>query len=290
MAIKISDRLVTESFEKAYYVSKIKNKFLKKIIKIINIFFLKKSRKIQFYVLLFLANSYTFIKCLLTQKKNSPHDLIIFKKITEEQIIFFQKNGWLFIENFLNKDEYNVLNKSWPSNFFFKFKNNPIKYYLWGFEYIKRNGIAFYENNDKKKLSLFPLLEKIYHTILSQSFSKYVGRLFSDNFHFECVSINCTSAQEGAYLIPHIDSIAEDNNEEITLNFIHFIDGNDQDIEYSGGTGIFKDNEFKEKIIIPKTLKNSLLVYNSKFVFYHGFKRMNKNNFRKAIAFQFFKR
>ena len=73
-----------------------------------------------------------------------------------------------------------------------------------------------------------------------------------------------------------------------SINCIHFIDGNDNDVEFSGGTGIYEDNEFKKKIFVPKSLKNSILIYNSKKSFYHGFDFIKKKNYRKAIAFQLF--
>ena len=66
-----------------------------------------------------------------------------------------------------------------------------------------------------------------------------------------------------------------------------FVEGNDNCIEYSGGTGIYKDNEFNKPIFIPTTLNNSCLIYDSSENFFHGFKRMKPEGYRKAITFAF---
>ena len=74
---------------------------------------------------------------------------------------------------------------------------------------------------------------------------------------------------------------------ELSINIIYFIDGNDNDIEYSGGTSIFEDNNAKKILLKPSTLKNSVLIYNNTKSFFHGFKKVNKNGYRKAISCQF---
>jgi len=58
-------------------------------------------------------------------------------------------------------------------------------------------------------------------------------------------------------------------------------------MDHSGGTGIYEDNNFQKPIIKPTTLKNSCLIYNSSANFFHGYKVLNKNCFRKALTFQF---
>ena len=48
-----------------------------------------------------------------------------------------------------------------------------------------------------------------------------------------------------------------------------------------------KDNEFNKPIFIPTTLNNSCLIYDSSENFFHGFKRMKPEGYRKAITFAF---
>lgn len=289
MAIKYSKKLVEEAFENAYYVPKFQNKLIRKIFKIVNIFIIKKIRKSIFFIKNFYVNILVFAKLAFKKKKI----FIITPSIEEKNYSNISKrlnnNGWVFIENFIDLKFYNQLLKKWPSNLYFKYKNNPLKNYLWGFEYLNnKDKGSYYLNNDDKKLQLFDELKEYYNFILSKSFKQFINKISVAELDFECISINSTIAKKNAFLIPHIDTIHDEKTNQFTLNCIHFIDGNNNDIEYSGGTGIYKDNEFQKKIFIPTSLKNSLLIYNSRLKFFHGFKKIKKNNFRKAIAFQFF--
>ena len=94
-------------------------------------------------------------------------------------------------------------------------------------------------------------------------------------------------APNDSYLIPHVDGIGKYLNS--AYNFIYFLDGNNKNTALSGATGIYKDNNFKEPLIIPSTLKNSLLIYESTEIFYHGFDftKMPNDVYRKTVNFQF---
>ena len=83
-----------------------------------------------------------------------------------------------------------------------------------------------------------------------------------------------------------MDSISLERK-DLNINFIYFVDGNDYNVEYSGGTSIYEDNEANKILLKPKTLKNSLLIYDNTKSFFHGFKIMKKKCFRKAVTFQF---
>jgi hypothetical protein len=93
---------------------------------------------------------------------------------------------------------------------------------------------------------------------------------------------------ENAFLIPYLDKIHDAKKNQFTLNCIYFIDRNNNNLECSGGIGIYKDNEFEKKIFKPILLKNSILIYNPKLKFFHRFKKIKINNFQKAVAFEFF--
>ena len=92
-------------------------------------------------------------------------------------------------------------------------------------------------------------------------------------------------AGENSYLIPHQDTMM--NDKEI-VNVIFFIDGG-LNSEFSGGTGIYEDNEFKKPIFIPTTVKNSAIIYNSRRNFFHGFDIIKEKTLRKAVSFQLVK-
>ena len=47
----------------------------------------------------------------------------------------------------------------------------------------------------------------------------------------------------------------------IIIIYIYFLEGNNSDIKFSAGTGIYEDNEFKKPLLIPTTLNNGCLLY-----------------------------
>lgn len=191
------------------------------------------------------------------------------------------KNGFCFYENFLSDNSYDFLLKNWPHKSFFFEPDTPIKNYKFGFRYIENNLNLNYEN---------PVISQFYNFILSDKFIDYVNFITnSSEKKYKCLSIVASEANQSSYLIPHVDTVADDKNVNEIINIIFFVDGSNDPIN-SGGTGIYEDNEFEKPMLIPKTLKNSVLIYNSKIKFYHGFNFMKKNSFRKAISFQFLKR
>lgn len=48
----------------------------------------------------------------------------------------------------------------------------------------------------------------------------------------------------------------------------------------AGGTGIYKDNQFSNKIFEPSNLCNSLLIYKTDKDFFHGFNEMPNGSLR----------
>jgi hypothetical protein len=52
---------------------------------------------------------------------------------------------------------------------------------------------------------------------------------------------------------------------------------------------LYEDNHFGKSIFIPKNLKNTLLIYDTKKNFYHGFPRVDKGCHRKTINMAFLK-
>ena len=96
-------------------------------------------------------------------------------------------------------------------------------------------------------------------------------------YDYKLYSIIASNAQEKSFLAPHMDTIASIKDyKNKMINCIFFVKGNDGDIEYSGVTGLYKDNNFEDKIFQPKTINNSILIYNSTTEFFHGFKTLKK--------------
>lgn len=289
MAIEKSKHLINKAFENAYFVPDIKNKFLKKIIKVILIKLLSLFRKAKFYFVVGILHPFLFFFSLNLRDKNNLTTISV-KELSQYSDDYNKKN-FIFIENFIDIHFYNKLKNDFPSKMYFKHKNDPTKFYYWGFEYLSELINKKYLNFDGQLLSRFAFVEKYYNFILSDLFSENFKKMiqFKDTkleFSLKVLSINATYADSGAFLIPHKDSAYLLDSSELVHNCIHFIDGDDSNIEESGGTGLYLDNEFQKKVLIPSTLKNSLLVYNTKANLFHGFNFIKKNSFRKAFAFQ----
>ena len=95
-------------------------------------------------------------------------------------------------------------------------------------------------------------------------------------------------ASNGSFLIPHIDGVFKNTQTKQHYNFIYFVDGYDENPILGGGTGFYKDNEFKLPIFVPNTIKNSLVIYNQSESFFHGFRTIDcpKEIYRKTVNFQ----
>lgn len=201
----------------------------------------------------------------------------------------YNSNGFFYIDNFLDYNFYDNLKKNWPHKSFFYEADTPNKNYSFSFKYCSDKKFHKYmnmKNGEVRNLNYFFFLKKFYAFLINSPKMEKFIKNFTNTNGYKLYSIAASIAKEKSYLIPHFDTVKSDINTEAMLNFIFFIDGADNPID-SGGTGIYSDNEFKTPLLIPKSLKNSAIVYNSKNNFYHGFNIMKKNTFRHAITFQF---
>ena len=126
-------------------------------------------------------------------------------------------------------------------------------------------------------------------TIHSKNYQGILNNLCNDKFNRSCFSISLTTAKKGSVLFPHKDAISLENNNisNPAINIIIFLKGTD-DQEFSGGTGLYEDNEFKKVIFEPRKLNNSALIYRSRENFFHGFKEIQgKDKVRFTLNTQF---
>ena len=98
-----------------------------------------------------------------------------------------------------------------------------------------------------------------------------------------------TIAKKDSYLIPHKDKVNFNNEIDGSFNVSFFIDGENNFPEKSGALGLYEDNYFGKSIFIPKNLKNTLLIYDTKKNFFHGFSRIKEGGYRKTINMAFLK-
>lgn len=247
-----------------------KEKFISKIIIILLEFYFKLK-----------VNFLNLIKKILI-KINNQNKLKDFQKITFDNIKVnfnkmasesLNKNSWCFIENFLDDHTFNLIKCTWPNKENFFLSNKTIKHY-----FMKK---IIYKIDDlpKKDLNNIDVFTKY---IYSQKFNKIIND-FCKTSNFKIKNVVASISEKNSYLIPHVDNVIKDGHNK-TYNLIFFIDGNNKNYEFSGATGIFEDNEFENPIFIPKNLINTCLIYNSSNKFYHGFKKMKEDCFRKAIT------
>lgn len=217
-------------------------------------------------------------KFFIKRKKNVFKDFEIntfdYEKLSKEM----NQNGHIFIKEFLNKTSFNNLKLDWPKQTFFFAPDSAIKNYSFGFRYNENKFFNFHDF--KKNEAIFDF----YKYLCSEKFEKIFNKIIGKK-NYKVFSIVSSVATENSYLIPHQDTVINDSMTNNIVNVIFFINGSENS-EYSGGTGIYYDNVFKEPRFIPDTLKNSALVYDSKQNFFHGFNKMKKNTFRWAISFQ----
>lgn len=224
-----------------------------------------------------IKNSFNKTRKIFNKNKQFKTFVFNFRNIDVEKIkIKFRNDGYCYYENFLSEDSYTFLENNWPHKSHFFEPDNPLKNYKFAFRFLK---------NEKKNNFDSSAIYQFYNFVLSKKFSNHINDITGSK-GYECYSIVASIAEFKSYLIPHVDTVADDQNINEIINIIFFVNGSNQP-ENSGGTGIYIDNEFKNPILIPKTLRNSVLIYNSKLKFFHGFNFMKKNTFRKAISFQF---
>lgn len=268
MAVNYSKK--QEEFANKNYYGQLynqKNLVLNKILKNI------KYTKNKFY------NFYNKVKKKFIRAENEHEISFNLKEInnliTRKQ---FKDSGYFFIENFLTDKCYKHINNYWPNNCFFYAADSPLKNYNFGFRYLNKQFTNSYDF--KKNLAI----TKFYNFIISKEFEIQINKSLGET-GYKVFSIVASSAKKDSFLIPHQDTRLDDNHVRNLVNIIYFVDGS-ENAEESGSTGIYDDPDFKKLIFVPKTIKNSALIYNSKMNFFHGFKKMSFESYRKAISFQ----
>ena len=260
---KLINYSLTRIYFTKYTVINIKRKIYRSINKI---FLLKKKEQ----------NSILF--------KVNLDDLSI-KKISEE----IKTNNFTFVENFISTDSYQSLIDSWPNINHFNHRKKITYHYNTNFKYHHKD-----EDLDKtfKTYSNKFRLRKFYEFLIGEKFKDFYYKLLQTDTgkeNFYLYSILSTMASKDSYLIPHFDGVAKGSKVKRGYNFIYFVDGYDKDLSLGGATGLYKDNEFKYPLLMPKTIKNSVLIYNILSTdFFHGFKSIEcpDNTYRKTINFQ----
>ena len=254
-------------------------------------FFLKFVRKIliQFYkskwtIFNFKQTLLKLIFIFLNKKNNKPSDIKFnISSLDSNNKIISEKlkhQGYVFIENFFDEETYNSLKNYFPEFYNFKHSMNPLKNYFSSYSFVKDKRM-----NIPSKSSNFTY-NRLFEFIKSTKFENLFNSFINSDKEYILHSFMLTYKKENSYLIPHQDGTI--NLKFDNYNFIYFLDGNNRDIFFSAGTGIFKDNEFKKPLMLPTNLKNSCIIYNTSNLndFYHGFDIVKKNCFAKVFTIE----
>ena len=275
MPVKMSDKMQVLAYKNMYgkfYAAGNKN------LELFNCFLLW-SLKCRVYLVNILRSFLRKLPLSINDEKTNFSPVTCLSKNSEIIRKEILEKGFVFIENFLHHDFYHFLNRNFPKKHELLKSKNPHKNYNTGFKYVKNE-----RHLDLEKSSA---INTIYKFILSLEFEKEINDIFYLNKNkLFCKNIITSIAEENSFLIPHMDDIS-DARKDLNINLVYFVDGNNEDIEYSGGTSIYEDNDGENTLLKPTTLKNSVLIYSNVDDFYHGFKIMKKNCYRKAISFQF---
>jgi hypothetical protein len=229
-------------------------------------------------------------------KKNNSNNFNEFKiRDLSSYSKTFQEKGYCFVENFLDETSYKNLLDNWPNENYFPLIGSPGKFYSFSFIFDMMDSNLLKQRNTDEKIKIvknlnkFPVLENFYKFILSKNTSNNIKKVInnSNNEIWNCCLTLLTLAKEKSFLIPHIDGYIRMENVPKSINIGIFIDGNNENPKGSGALGLYKDNEFKEPIFIPKNLKNTALIYDTQKSIHHGFNFMEKNCYRKTINLAF---
>ena len=256
--LNLIDKIINKSLIYIYLIKYSLVNFKRKIFRFVNVIFRKKIND-------------NLVKFSVNLDKKS------IEKISND----LKTKNFSFIENFLTEESYEYLIKNWPDINYFNHKKQIIKHYNTKREWPTKNKFS--------KFNYCVELKNFITYLLSNEFQNIYNKIIDfEDKDYEIYAISSTMATRDSYLIPHIDGVIKEKQKFKNYNFIYFIDGYDEDPSLGGGTGFYKDNEFQLPIFIPKTLKNSILIYNQTEDFYHGFKtiRSPKNIYRKTINFQ----
>ena len=183
----------------------------------------------------------------------------------------FRKSRWAYCENFWESEFHACLLNQLPAKRFF----SPVKQIEKSYD----QGLIWNPNKNRlpEACEHYPAIASAYQFLASDDFGHRVSAVAGDEVERTCYQVLMTRAYWGSSVIPHIDR----QDDPSRINMVMFLDGTGG--EDSGGLGIWRDNEFKERIFEPMILRNTCLFYDMSARFYHGFKPMRRGTFRWTI-------
>ena len=189
-----------------------------------------------------------------------------------------QLDGFVFIENFLNDSDAELIRKNWPKSRYFSpiSPNEDHK--------TSDKGLVCELGKPLFNTSRSPHLWGLFQMFMNKSFTDEVSALCGDGINRYPYHMLAQNSYWGSGLAPHRDSI--DNQFTKKINFIYFVDANGSGGE-AGGTAMLRSNSFNDPIFVPENLRNTCLFYFSESELFHGFPIMGMGKFRKNVIAHF---
>jgi hypothetical protein len=202
---------------------------------------------------------------------------IICGQFNADEIASFRDHRWLFIEDFLPNDFYLRVASDWPSMRWFQPLNRR--------QVSKTYDSAFKTYVKSEPDVLVPkALSHVYRFFSSKEFESQISSLSVDSESMQCYWLTTINSYWGSGLAPHRDTPDIDSSgRDRRINIIYFVDSNGEGWE-AGGTAILATNNFSEPVFIPRTLKNSVLIYETGAPFFHGFPPIKFGKFRRVLT------
>jgi len=200
----------------------------------------------------------------------------------------YQKNKWIFIEDILNEEFWELINSNWPKKFYFNPGDSYYKLYNTGFTWRHKLNKKFNPTSDSIAnppyyLQDYKWLDTLVKHLNDHEFLKCISLLTGKKMI--CASGIVTDARYGHCVPLHQDSVSTVDGHKDRITMMIFISS--ADLPNSGELCLVGDNRWENIIFKPPSLNNTALFFNKSENFFHGFKPLDKGKFRKSIGVTF---
>ena len=187
----------------------------------------------------------------------------------------FDKENYIYIENFFEENFFKKILNSWPKRYEFRPPFTLDKFY----------DIGFITVGNSEEPQKYKWIEHLNTYVKSEKFLKVLNEFTENKLHF-CTSY-LTQTRQNSYVALHLDDMEKNKLQHGSINCNITIDSSES--ENCGNLSLGTSNLWDDLYFKSPNFKNSILIYKIGHDHYHGFKPVKKNEFRKAINVLFVK-
>ena len=200
----------------------------------------------------------------LDAPKSSPAaaDVPPISAMLEAAAAHYQEHGWAFVKDVFTDAFHTELVRQFPERRYLDPPPSIYKAYDIGFKWqVGRK--------EPRITSRHAVYQTLFSYLRSDEFTRRITAFTKAAHPISCRSFLVNKTYPGSLVIPHKDDPVPANYLPY-LNMVFFIDG-------TGGTDsgeliLARDNEYKDIVFTPPTLRNACLIYDTEAPLYHGFK------------------